>query len=832
MHSMQEAPHVSRFSSQSTGTTLIGSENGTYSPVSPLFAESQTPFLGAYPQNVPYTGQWFYLNQVPPKLLRELQRQCDSAEGKDKTNLWAKNAAKLKAWARPTKRGVDIRLRQRVDTGRDEVTDIRLEKYDHMELPVTGPSELGDTSIVQELESPAGEIRALSPAPSDATVSTLPRYEPGNFLVSPLPVLTGSDEPAVSLRGRMHQRSTSSLSIIPTPKRGLSVAEVERSAPAVPADEGDKSQKKYEKKPIQELRPSLQAMTDELEKERQAREICEALLKDAEAELSRRQSDRERHPAPHLKVAQAARYETDTDVDPPSPSARRKRETRSAHGGLSNEAKKKKRDMLNRGAKQKTGQALGRGKLVTIQAGAEYTEPTTSGEVGQGLTETKSLPVSPGGKKTDSDQSRSAHARSTSAEQKHIVATAEGISGPSTSQADEHLNAQRQKLPLITTSFHPATRDPSPVEQNAVYGTVDPWYTPRPPHKTYGALSSFVGPALSAMANASINGIRWFQRNYGPEPALEAEKVRVRWTCRCGRQLYDDFVEKRAGAARELEAYLNRPVVMASPTTPSTAHSNRPFSPNSSLGMPPSSQTSMSSLGMSRGSPIGNGKTKPSRTSTDLPAYRPFDFPAEPPWLLTCATEDRHTPKLAHLDMGSQKIRSDKDLAMSLRNHYFSVNNKWWRIFRLRGLVTINFVQFEVHQNRFADIRKCPDVPIAGHTEYEFVPGDLLPPVGSHYLLHLFRHPEDYDGELITYLRAPKKNGRLQLGVGWGIDLVEGFEASKVWLASSLFFGLGSFVFAVAWAWKKQDIQGAFGVAAWICTLAGLLLGWMQASIG
>jgi len=47
----------------------------------------------------------------------------------------------------------------------------------------------------------------------------------------------------------------------------------------------------------------------------------------------------------------------------------------------------------------------------------------------------------------------------------------------------------------------------------------------------------------------------------------------------------------------------------------------------------------------------------------------------------------------------------------------------------------------------------------------------------------------------------------------------------------SAFFATGSLVFAIAWAWKKQDVQGAFGVAAWVCTLAALVMGWFQASL-
>lgn len=113
-----------------------------------------------------------------------------------------------------------------------------------------------------------------------------------------------------------------------------------------------------------------------------------------------------------------------------------------------------------------------------------------------------------------------------------------------------------------------------------------------------------------------------------------------------------------------------------------------------------------------------------------------------------------------------------------------------------------------------------------------FEPADLLPPVGSQYLLHLFQHPEDYDGELITYLRAPKRNGRLHLGVGWGINLVEGFLADRVWILVSGFFGLGSIIFAIAWEMKKHDVQGASGIAAWILSFSILVVGWLQAFLG
>ncbi|KAJ4299981.1 hypothetical protein N0V90_005229 [Kalmusia sp. IMI 367209] len=207
-------------------------------------------------------------------------------------------------------------------------------------------------------------------------------------------------------------------------------------------------------------------------------------------------------------------------------------------------------------------------------------------------------------------------------------------------------------------------------------------------------------------------------------------------------------------------------------------------------------------------------------------------------WLLTCANEGRFTPKIVHLDVNAARIRSDKDLAMVLREHYEHLNRRWLKWTRLRGLTTIEFTQFEVHRNRFADIRATPSMPPTSSSAnekspsqhpYTFEAVDLIPPVGSAYLLHLFKHPEDYDGELITYLRAPKRRERLEFGMGWGINLVEGFLAQKVWAVVMACFGAGSAVFAVLWTIKKNDVQGAFGVAGWIVTLAALMLGGLQA---
>lgn len=143
--------------------------------------------------------------------------------------------------------------------------------------------------------------------------------------------------------------------------------------------------------------------------------------------------------------------------------------------------------------------------------------------------------------------------------------------------------------------------------------------------------------------------------------------------------------------------------------------------------------------------------------------------------------------------------------------------------------------QFEVHRStRFADIRKRPDMPPPPYLSvYDFEHGQLIPPVGSMYLMHLLKHPEDYDSEQITYSRMPKRRGRLDAGVGWGIHLVEGFLASRVWALVNSFFLLASITFVAVWlTTKPDDLQGAFAVTAWMCMFAGLIVAWAQACLG
>lgn len=122
--------------------------------------------------------------------------------------------------------------------------------------------------------------------------------------------------------------------------------------------------------------------------------------------------------------------------------------------------------------------------------------------------------------------------------------------------------------------------------------------------------------------------------------------------------------------------------------------------------------------------------------------------------------------------------------------------------------------------------------------EYIYQPYDLIPPVGENLMAHLFHHPEDANEASITCLRAPKKRkDKLTVcpqqgtSVGWGIHLVEGWIFARIWLLALITFIISSLIFGVCWSVLHKDVQGAFGVSAYIVALLSLIFGTIQASL-
>ena len=362
-----------------------------------------------------------------------------------------------------------------------------------------------------------------------------------------------------------------------------------------------------------------------------------------------------------------------------------------------------------------------------------------------------------------------------------------------------------------------------------------PLNTGRARPQDVSALLSSSRLALSAMTSVALRSVLWLQRHSGEEPPVEEARVRIRWKCECGERLYDDFIELRPGAASRLETRLNqhKPQPYTAPRSSSkSSRSSFAYTPSSSH--PSSSATSYTSTNSGFGTP-SKPPSKDSRLQSLDENYLDSEiFPYQGSlYLLTCVNEARNTTKLKQLPLHNQRILSDKDLAVALRHHYASVNGSWCRKLRLRGLTSIEFVQLYKHTNSFADIRKCPDVPPSHIShDYEFDPSDLLPPVGPHYLVHLFQHPHEYDDEKIAFLSIPTKTSKLPRGIGWGIQLTEGFLPERIWafvVAALIVFGT---VFALVWSVREHDMQAGFGVASFVMTLIMLFFGFIQACLG
>ena len=126
------------------------------------------------------------------------------------------------------------------------------------------------------------------------------------------------------------------------------------------------------------------------------------------------------------------------------------------------------------------------------------------------------------------------------------------------------------------------------------------------------------------------------------------------------------------------------------------------------------------------------------------------------------------------------------------------------------------------------DIRRQDDIPPSNRRieyKYDPFPAELIPPIGSNYLMHTYQHPEDADLNAFSLSRFPKRiNGRLQLGpngvakVGWGIHLAEGLSLKKIFAAGAIVL-LASIVFGITWAVLRSDIQGGFCVGAFVMTV-------------
>ncbi|KAM0194450.1 hypothetical protein ACHAPC_000924 [Botrytis cinerea] len=329
--------------------------------------------------------------------------------------------------------------------------------------------------------------------------------------------------------------------------------------------------------------------------------------------------------------------------------------------------------------------------------------------------------------------------------------------------------------------------------------------------------------------DVKLNGVySSMQMLFRKHEILPNATQRMIWTCKCGYASYDDFAELpgREGAvvdfAKELmqAGYITRAQI-----------TNRPLGMKLWIGGRIQNGINLISRKLSniRNTPLPTFvKASPPKNPVCLPAD-------ECRWLHLCMKKKPYATHLKPLHVckdENQDPLTDKTFFRTLK-HAYDEEKTWkdWAVLKLRR---IEFIGFEACPDDYVDHIKPNDLPPTTN-EYDFAPPPppkMVPPIGPEHMLHLFQDcPSVSDVNSNFYLqRIPRRkiepiafnaNG-LSENLGWGLHFVEGLNTS---LAVTVMFILSSvlgIIFALCWTILEKDIQGAFGVAAYITSVMTL----------
>ena len=163
------------------------------------------------------------------------------------------------------------------------------------------------------------------------------------------------------------------------------------------------------------------------------------------------------------------------------------------------------------------------------------------------------------------------------------------------------------------------------------------------------------------------------------EPSIDRDKVRIRWKCRCGKKLWDDFRELCPGAAEDLRKRLGSyEKTMSAQATPNLhqTHSLHPLNVNAAVTVP--RRTVSSSIG-------APGHISAVDTETLLPTT---SCP-EAKFLLLCFRKPRDTLRLYHLSV--EYIKTDFQLFQVLYQTYRAYQGISGRVLSPRKIKSIVF---------------------------------------------------------------------------------------------------------------------------------------------
>lgn len=239
------------------------------------------------------------------------------------------------------------------------------------------------------------------------------------------------------------------------------------------------------------------------------------------------------------------------------------------------------------------------------------------------------------------------------------------------------------------------------------------------------------------------------------ETTLQPGFRRVRWTCFCGSQLYDDFREIETGALDELEKFLNSRTGIKSTTNGSSGPYNQPQN-NGATGVAVSQsaqdihKTPAESISGNSGS---NLPPRLRRRNLGHNEVQGDDTLAHRAWILPIFQSTRTRNKVEHLPVNLNI--SDETLFNMIKARYHAKTSTVGRFLAMRSVKKISCVKF-IHAPWEPDIHKFDDWPLRKHSPpwiYKGCPPKHTPLVGHMYLLHLWQNPSHSD--LQTYSERP-----------------------------------------------------------------------------
>lgn len=214
--------------------------------------------------------------------------------------------------------------------------------------------------------------------------------------------------------------------------------------------------------------------------------------------------------------------------------------------------------------------------------------------------------------------------------------------------------------------------------------------------------------------------------------------------------------------------------------------------------------------------------------------------------LLACMHAGRFR-KMLHQDR-IETVMNDRELFCFLRQQYARNCGRMRAFLSLKTVQGIFFTKFRLpvggavevrHHNPCCTSSACECIPPESRVEpspqaeYRCKPGPpaVWPPIDPNYLSHLFRSPchANEDDTWVLDLLPRRICGKLhgQAGKpaeGWGIYYQEGLDWDAIAVVVFVVFLAGSLLFGVLWSRFKMDVQGAFGVSAYMVTACGMLL--------